>query len=80
MARATAAGHQSGDALYEGNTKNKRGKLLQAASAAAHAEESALLAAKKAAEANTCAARAAAVSAAQSYNLVSQFCSETPAS
>lgn len=44
---------------------------MQAASAAAHAEESALLAAKKAAEANTSAARAAAVSAAQSYNLVS---------
>lgn len=52
---------------------NKRVTLLQAASAAAHAEESALLAAKKAAEANTCAARAAAVSAAQSYNLVSHF-------
>lgn len=44
---------------------------VQAASAAAHAEESALVAAKKATEANTCAARAAAVSAAQSYNLVS---------
>lgn len=53
---------------------NKRVKLLQAASAAAHAEESALLAAKKAAEANTCAARAAAVSAAQSYNLVRDTC------
>ena len=42
----------------------------QAASAAAAAEETALWAAKHAAEANTSAARAAAVSAAQSYNLV----------
>ncbi len=42
----------------------------QAAAAASSAEESAILAAKHAGEANTANARAAAISAAQSYNLV----------
>ena len=42
----------------------------QAAAAASSAEESAIMAAKHAGEANTANARAAAISAAQSYNLV----------
>ena len=42
----------------------------QAAAAASAAEESAIMAAKHAHEANTANARAAAISAAQSYNLV----------
>lgn len=43
---------------------------MQAASAACAAEESAIAAAKSATDANTASARAAAISAAQSYNLV----------
>lgn len=43
---------------------------MQAASAASAAEESAIAAARHAGDANTANARAAALSAAQSYNLV----------
>ncbi len=48
----------------------RQGCDVQAAAAASSAEESAIAAAKHAGEANTADARAAAVSAAQSYNLV----------